>query len=282
MAHVPRQEGHHAAHEGQQQHVRLARVDSGRTVCARVAFRWTRWHGQAVAVSHRRWQRSAADNDSCRSTDAQNGRCGVRQRPALSVVRGAQRRLAIQQHRRAVPVVCVGQGVGTRIADVNALWLGLPPSAVPRRKVSRLRHALRDQDGAPHSRSADAAGRLARLPRATRRYGISRADGCLSGLLVHPRFKGHCRQLWRRDLARAGRQERAGQDPLRSRSEARDGSRGEVRVQGRHRADVQGPTDPRHCTVARWQNGRVFCTWPHLHDAVAEWHTNARDQWRHR
>ena len=40
------------------------------------------------------------------------------------------RRLAVQQHRRTIPDPRMGQGNGTRVADDDALRLGLPPHAV--------------------------------------------------------------------------------------------------------------------------------------------------------
>ena len=74
------------------------------------------------------------------------------------------------------------------------------------------------------------AGGVARLPGPARRHRVARAAGRVSGLLVHARFAGRRRLVRRRDLARAGRQGRAGEDPVRGGSEARDRTRGEVRV----------------------------------------------------
>jgi len=48
----------------------------------------------------------------------------------LFVVCRAQWRLAIQQHRRAVPTVCVGQGIGSRVADVHTLRIRFSSSIV--------------------------------------------------------------------------------------------------------------------------------------------------------
>ena len=80
--------------------------------------------------------------------------------------------------------------------------------------------------------------RLAGLSRAARRDRVPRPARRVSRLHVHARLEGGHRHLRRRDLARARRQERAGQDSVRGRREARDGPRGEVRLSRRHERHV--------------------------------------------
>jgi tricorn protease-like protein len=80
-----------------------------------------------------------------------------------------------------------------------------------------------------------------------------RAHGRLPRLCLHPRLKGHRRELRRGILACAHRQDGARENPLRRRSEVGAGPRGEVRVQGGHHAHLYGAADSRPATVARRQ-----------------------------
>ena len=193
--HVARQEGHHAADEGQHQYVRLAGMDAGRTVCRRVALGRTRWHSEAVAVSRRRRQRTATHHDAGGTVKSQDGRRRLWQRPTLFVVCRTHRRLAVQQRRRAVSAVRVGQGIGARVADDDTFRFRCATDVVAGRQVPCVCDAFRNENGTAYSRSANAAGRLARVSGTARRHGIARADGCLSGLFVHAGLEGRRRDL---------------------------------------------------------------------------------------
>ena len=195
LDHVARQEGHRPGHARAAADVRLARVDARRQVHRRAARQ------QPVDVPRRRGQRRADRRAGAgrrgaparprrrRHQPALHGR-RVRQGPALRLVRAAPRASGSTTRPSATryPIAVYDRETGQFSVRANALGLGVPPDALARRQVARLRHALRSTDGPAHSRSRSGRRALARLPGAARRPGVARLARRLPGHVVHARL----------------------------------------------------------------------------------------------
>ena len=150
-------------------------------------------------------------------------------------------------------LVVYDRETGKHVADVDAQRLGVPAGAVARRQVARLR--LRASRRRPASASATSR-RSRRTGSPIRCSATNRNRALRSTCYPGYAFTPDSRRSSSPTAARSGacRSTRAHRRRfLLGRCEARDGTRGEVRVSRRHARHFTRAPDPRHRAVARRQ-----------------------------